>query len=102
MRAMILIAAEMTAAPGRRAEMMQALEAMLAPTRAETGCLDYRLFVDVEHDDKVLFFERWVDEAAIDAHFASPHFQHLTDIIPELVAEPPAIRIYEVGREVQS
>jgi len=97
---MLLIAATMTAAPDQRAKLQEVLTGLLIPTRAEAGCLEYRYYQDSENPDHFLFFEKWLDQAAIDAHFASSHFKHAAEKLPELVATAPDIRIYEVGREV--
>jgi len=97
---MLLIAASMTAAPNKRAQLQDVLTSLLAPTRAEPGCREYRYYQDSEDPDKFLFFEKWLDQKAIDAHFASAHFKHAAEQLPELVVGAPDIRIYEVGREV--
>lgn len=51
------------------------LEAVIAATRAENGCLTYSYAHDVEQPGLVRVFEVWRDQQAIDAHFASPHMK---------------------------
>jgi len=71
----IVLDVHMEAAPGREEDVAKALGALLAPTRKEPGCLEYQLHRDPENPLKFLFFERFANQAALDAHLAAPHFQ---------------------------
>ena len=65
---------------------------ILAPaiplSRAEPGCLQYDAHRDRDDPNSFFLFERYVDEAAFDAHGASPHFQELVlgEALPLLAA----------------
>lgn len=96
---MLIIAVDMIAAPGQLDSLKQALRAMIAPTLQEDGCLRYQFYQDQEDPNKVLFYEHWRDQAAIDAHFAAPHFVKLGEQLPSLLAADPAIHIYDVTGE---
>lgn len=52
---------------GAAAEMMRATKA------AEPGCLEYAFALDLAEPGLLRVIERWVDEAALTAHFATPH-----------------------------
>ena len=43
-----------------------------AKIRAEAGNLQYEYFCPLEDDSTVLLIDRWADQAALDAHHASP------------------------------
>ena len=45
--------------------------------RAEEGNLGYRYFVPLDDPETVLLIDRWRDQAAIDAHHASPMMHKL-------------------------
>lgn len=92
---MRIIIAEMKAAPGRRAQLLELLDGMLVPSRAEPGCISYRYFLSSEDPDLIHFHEEWQDQAAIEAHFASDHFRDLGVRIPDLIISGPDIRIYD-------
>ncbi len=47
---------------------------MCEASRAEQGCNAYRYAFDIEDDRAVTFHEEWIDEGALTAHFAEPHF----------------------------
>ena len=45
--------------------------------RAEEGNLRYRYFVPLDDPETILLIDSWRDQAAIDAHHASPMMQQL-------------------------
>jgi len=47
--------------------------AMVAPTREEAGCLDYRLHVVDSDPGLFCFVALWRSEADLDAHLDEPH-----------------------------
>lgn len=49
------------------------LEAVIAATRQEDGCLVYAYAVDIEDPGLIRVFEHWRDQASLDAHFKAPH-----------------------------
>jgi quinol monooxygenase YgiN len=73
------------ARPGRREELRELLASLVAPTRRETGCLDYRLLEDRENPQRFIFVEEWTDEAALDRHLQTPHLTAARAAFPDLV-----------------
>ncbi len=57
-------------------EVVAMLRELGAASRAEAGCLGYEV---ARGDDGTSFvlFEKWRDQAALDAHYASEHFARL-------------------------
>ncbi|KHA76448.1 monooxygenase [Janthinobacterium lividum] len=51
-----------------------ALEAVVTPSRAESGCLRYELHLDNKIPTRFIMLEEWADKAALTAHYATPHF----------------------------
>jgi quinol monooxygenase YgiN len=94
---MRIIVAEMEAVPERRAELLEVLDGLLEPSRAEPGCVSYRYFFDSENDNIIHFFELWQDQAAVDFHFATPHFLALAEKLPDLIVDGPDLRIYKAA-----
>lgn len=65
--------ARVRAVPGSEETVRDALIAMVAPTREEEGCLDYRLHV-VNSDPGLFYFVAlWRSEADLDGHLDEPH-----------------------------
>ena len=64
------------AAQGREEELAGLLKELVAPTRAEPGCVSYELNASQEKPGAFLFYEKFADQAALDAHVSSTHFQN--------------------------
>lgn len=69
------IVAVLTAWPGKADELRQLLDGMLAPSRAEAGCLRYDLWRDQTNAERFVLDELYVDDAAIAAHRETAHFR---------------------------
>lgn len=59
----------------RIGEVLALLPELRRQTLAEPGCLGYEVLRSVEAPDTLVLMERYRDEAAIEAHRASPHYQ---------------------------
>jgi quinol monooxygenase YgiN len=58
-------------------EIRAHLEALTSASRAEPGCVNYVAHFLADDPTTVLIYEQYVDDEALDAHRASPHFaQH--------------------------
>lgn len=89
---MYTIIGTVTARPETREELATLLEAQVAPTRAEAGCINYDFHVDAADPCVFVFYENWADRAALDAHLAMPHLQPLFSQLERLLACPVDIR----------
>jgi quinol monooxygenase YgiN len=94
---MIVLAAKCAPKPGRRDEIIRLAAAVTKLSKAEAGCMSYGFYEKPSGDHEFLFFEEWVDQAALDFHFQTPHFQEFIKRSLELLQAPPSIRIYDVG-----
>jgi quinol monooxygenase YgiN len=71
---MISFTVRMTFRSDDREEIATILRELAAASRAEPGCVSY-IPHRVESDpDTILIYEQYRDQAALDAHRASPHF----------------------------
>ena len=59
---------------GSEAKMKALLTAMVAPSKAEKGCLFYEIFQYKNEPRRFMAVETWEDEAALDGHKASEHY----------------------------
>ena len=89
---MYTIIGTVTARPEMREELASVLQALVAPTRAEAGCINYDFHVDAADPCVFVFYENWTDRAALDAHLAMPHLQPLVSQLDRLLAFPVDIR----------
>src|SRR5215471_7028583 len=56
------------AAPGKGAELAQAMNARCEVSRQDAGCEHFEVFRSVSDPDKLVLLELWKDQAALDAH----------------------------------
>lgn len=86
----LAVFAKLTARPGRRAELLDALGPLiLSATEDEPGTEVYAVHLDTENDDAVWFYEIFTNEAALEAHARNEAgLQHVGAQVQELLAGP--------------
>lgn len=86
--------ATFTPKAGHTDDVRTLLETMVADTRAEPGNECYDLY-SADADGTHLFhlFERYADDAALQAHRESAHYKAYRAAIPDLLAEPIGVAI---------
>ena len=90
----IRVVARLTARPDRVDETLEALTALIAPTRAEDGCILYELSHNNDDPTDFTFVEEWTTDAALDAHLESDHIRKLQSQADDLLSAPPDVRRY--------
>ncbi len=73
--------------PGHREQVEQSLARMAAlVARDEPGCRLYQVLRSLESDDELVLYEHYEDEAALEAHRRTEHFQEIVEgeILPLL------------------
>jgi quinol monooxygenase YgiN len=84
---MIVLTAKYFVKTGRGDEVEAALRRMAPLVKAgEPGCAVYHANRSAENPDLFLLYEQYVDQAALDAHRATPHFKEIIEgvIVPML------------------
>ena len=66
--------------------MKTAIAAMEEKSRAESGCIDYTFAVELNRPSVLRITEKWVDQAALQAHFGE---RHMADFQAAMAAYPP-------------
>jgi quinol monooxygenase YgiN len=93
----IIVTAHARLKPGARATAMEAARKMREASRAEPGCQEYGFWFAFDDQDELLVYERWDDQAALDAHFQTPHLGEFAASIPDWVDGMPEITRIEVA-----
>ncbi len=89
----IHIFATLTAAPGKADALRAALSGLVAPSRQEPGNLQYVLHEALETPGVFYVYETYKDQAAVDAHMQSPHFQATLAEAGPLLGGAPSIAL---------
>jgi len=91
---LLTVVAVLKAKPGKEEALREALVGLVDSTRSEPGCLQYDLHVSTENVAEFVFYEKWVDQAALDQHLQKPYMQALRARRDELMSEAPSVRTY--------
>lgn len=84
---MIVINAKIVSTPDNIDAMREAIITMEAASRAEDGCEDYTFSQEIGDAGSMRITERWATEAALVAHFTTPHMAAFQGA---MAANPPA------------
>ena len=84
MRESLTVVARVRAKTGKEARLRQELKSLVAPTRAEAGCLRYDLHESTTEPGWFLLYETWKSEEDLAAHFQTPYLKSFFQLIPEL------------------
>ena len=87
----IQVVAVITAKPGSEDAVRQAMLGLVAPTRAEEGCLSYGLSESSVAPGTFITIEEWRQPSDLDDHMQTEHIQGALGVLGTSLAEPPAI-----------
>ncbi len=96
---MLIVAGEIRLDAAKRAEADAVFGKMRAATLKEPGCIAYQAYSDRDDAGTVFMFEKWDDQAALDAHFASPHMAEFGAALGGLGVTGMDVKKYEVSSE---
>ena len=101
----VIAVADMYGLSGRRAELADALRAGERAATGRPGCERYAFAALLSEPDHYVLMGEWRDQAAMDAHYASPEFASFQASLHGLLARPSEMVVYAVagaGRPVAS
>ncbi|MHB8755938.1 MAG: putative quinol monooxygenase [Candidatus Acidiferrales bacterium] len=81
----LTVIARVRAKAGYEARARDVLLGLIAPTRAEAGCINYDLHVSQDDPEQFVFYENWLSEAHLEAHANSPHLRAFRNAADEIL-----------------
>ena len=90
----VTVIARIRAKAGRAQRVKEELLKLLAPTRAENGCINFDMHQGATDHAQFLFHENWTSEAALKAHFETPHIENWLEQAEGLLAEPLEVTLW--------
>jgi quinol monooxygenase YgiN len=84
----VTVIVRLKAKAGYEARVRQELFDLLAPTRAERGCINFDMHEAPNDPSLFLFHENWTGEEDLVRHFATPHIKRWVELSATLLAEP--------------
>ena len=90
----VTVIARIKAKADRAQRVKEELLKLLAQTRAENGCINFDMHQGATDPAQFLFHENWTSEAALKAHFETPHIKTWLKQAEELLAEPLEVTLW--------
>ncbi|GGJ86448.1 putative quinol monooxygenase [Deinococcus aquiradiocola] len=94
---MVISLGYVTVPAEHHAQVSQMLSDLAARTRAEQGCLDYRVSHDLEVPGRFTLVETWNSVADMQTHLALPHIGPAVEALHALGARDLSVTAYEAG-----
>ncbi len=97
---MLIVAGSILTSDDGRDVFLDAVKPMVAATLDEPGCHEYAFTPDPNDANRILLYELWDDQDALDGHFASDHmaqWQQASQGLPVVGADIKKYTISEVG-----
>jgi quinol monooxygenase YgiN len=85
---MIVVTGRMRIAPENRERFAEVATEMCRRSREEAGCHGYRVYADLEQDDRYVIVEEWADDEALQSHFSELYTREFLAGLFPLLAEP--------------
>lgn len=92
----ITITAILKAKPGTEQELRGELIKVVGPTRTEQGCVEYVLNESTEDPLTFVFYERWENAAAVQAHLDSEHYREYRRATEPLIESREVYRLQPI------
>ena len=93
---MILVTASARLRPATRDDALAAARRMRDATAGEPGCQEYGFWLAIDDPGSILVFERWADQASLEAHLAAAHTREFGAAIPAYADGPVTVTRFEV------
>ena len=75
---------------------------LIAPTRKEAGCIEYRLHQDDDDPAVFIFYETWESLACLEQHMNSPHFKDYISAVDGKIAEKVVHKMTAINQSFPS
>lgn len=87
----VKVVAFVSVKPGQEDAFAEAARLCITASRAEAGVLHYDLWRETDGEQRYVFNELYVDDAAVAAHMTSDHFKAFGVVARDLAAARPTI-----------
>jgi quinol monooxygenase YgiN len=70
---------------------------LIAPTRQEDGCIEYRLHQDNEDPAVFIFYENWESLASLEQHINSRHYKDYIAALDGMIVEKAVYKMTAIA-----
>ncbi len=95
----VTVVATFKAKTGMEGALKSAIEAVVAPTRSEPGCINYDLHQSADNPAIFMLYENWRSKKDLDEHLAMPYLKDLIGKADELTEVPIDLALWQMISE---
>lgn len=96
-----LLLAELHGLAGLQAELRELLDTLAVAAREEPGCTGFRV-LSAEEPGEFVLLSQWSDEAALRAHYATPHYRYYREHVGPLLARPSDVVVHHLEQTLRA
>lgn len=96
--AQIAMIVKLTAAEGKVDELLDVAAKLVAAAEGEPGTLAYTVHTDAAEPAAVWFYERYADQAALDAHAGSTTMAEAMGAFAGVLGAPPEMHMLSIAQ----
>ncbi|OLE53243.1 MAG: antibiotic biosynthesis monooxygenase [Acidobacteria bacterium 13_1_20CM_3_53_8] len=92
----VTVLARLRARRGMEEQVKRECLALVAPSRAEQGCINYDLHQSADDRTVFIFYENWESHEALERHLESQHSLQFDERTKGMLAEPEEITFWQM------
>ena len=97
---MIVVVGRVRTDANKRDALVRVGHAVAKASRAESGCISYRLYEDTEIQNDFVFVEEWESNEALQLHFATPHVRDFMQTVRATIVAPPDVKFHTIASSI--
>jgi len=94
---MIVVVGRVRTDADKRDSLVRVGQAVAEASRAESGCISYRLYEDTEVENDFVFVEEWADEESLQRHFGTAHIAEFMGAILATIVSAPQVSFHTIA-----
>ena len=91
---MIIVLGSILVRPGHEDEALALSQTHVLRSRSEPGCIAHAVHRDTENPQRLVFVERWADQAALLTHFKVPESGQFVRDLGKLASAAPEMSVF--------
>jgi quinol monooxygenase YgiN len=92
----VTVVATFKAKAGMEDTVRDAIQSLVAPTRAESGCINYDLHQSGDDPSLFMLYENWISKQDLDEHLAMPYLKDFLAKADDILKEPVDIALWQM------
>jgi quinol monooxygenase YgiN len=94
---MIVVVGRVRTDMEKREDLVRVARAVAEASRAEPGCISYRVYEDIDTPNDFVFVEEWESDTALQRHFATSHVTDFMSAIQATIVAPPDVKFHSIA-----